>query len=88
MLAKIIAVDERENPSETLATKQRQQTIRQALDEIPGRQKAAITMCYFEGLSNQEAADILELNIKALESLLCRGRRNLKKLLKEALPGI
>jgi len=78
-------VDDRENPSERLATKQKQKKVRQALDEIPGRQKAAITMCYFEGLSNQEAADILEMNIKALESLLCRGRRNLRTLLEDAL---
>jgi len=81
------AVDQREDPSERLAKKQRERTIRQALNEIPGRQRAAITLCYFEGLSNQEAADILALNIKALESLLCRGRKNLKTLLEGALQG-
>ncbi len=80
-------VDHREDPSERLAKKQRERTICRALNEIPGRQRAAITLCYFEGLSNQEAADILELNIKALESLLCRGRKNLKILLEGTLQG-
>ena len=80
-------VDQREDPSESLAKKQRERTIRQALNKIPGRQRAAINLCYFEGLSNQQAADILKLNIKALESLLCRGRKNLKTLLEETLQG-
>lgn len=77
--------DDRETPLENLAKTQRQHQVRKALKKIPGRQRAAITMCYFEGISNQEAADILDLNIKALESLLCRGRKNLKSLLEGAL---
>lgn len=78
-------VDNRENPAENLAKEQKKAHVRQALNEIPGRQRAAISLCYFEGLSNQEAADIMGLNIKALESLLGRGRKNLKTLLKGTL---
>ncbi len=77
--------DDRENPLESLATAQRQRQVLKALGEIPGRQRAAITMCYFEGITNREAAKILNLNIKALESLLCRGRKNLKSLLEGML---
>ena len=79
------AADDRETPLENLAKTQRQRQVQKALKEIPERQRAAITMCYFEGISNREAADILDLNIKALESLLCRGRKNLKSLLEGAL---
>ena len=73
--------DERKNPVESLAAKQRRRQVVKALSEIPERQRAAITMCYFEEISNREAAEILNMNIKALESLLCRGRKNLKSLL-------
>lgn len=52
-----------------------------ALGDIPDRQRAAISLCYFDGLSNREAASVLEVNIKGLESLLSRGRKGLRERL-------
>ncbi len=49
-----------------------------AVADLPERQRIAITLCYLHGMSNKEAADVLDINIKALESLLTRGRRALK----------
>lgn len=49
-----------------------------ALSDIPERQRAAISLCYFDGLSNREAASVLDVNIKGLESLLSRGRKGLR----------
>lgn len=59
---------------------ERQQTtleIHAALEHVPSRQRTAITLCYFQELSNKEAAEIMDINIKALESLLTRGRKGL-----------
>jgi RNA polymerase sigma-70 factor, ECF subfamily len=59
---------------------ERQQTtieIHAALERLPSRQRTAITLCYFQELSNKEAAEIMDINIKALESLLTRGRKGL-----------
>nr|WP_281384468.1 RNA polymerase sigma factor [Novosphingobium flavum] len=52
-----------------------------ALADLPERYRAALVLCYYEGLSNQAAADVLELNLKALESLLFRARRQMRDLL-------
>lgn len=79
------AADDGPGPAQTLVKREKRKRVHDALAQIPDRQRAAITLCYFEGLSNREAADILELNIKALESLLCRGRKNLEGLLKGVL---
>jgi RNA polymerase sigma-70 factor (ECF subfamily) len=49
-----------------------------ALDELPERQRAAILLCHYEERSNIEAAEILGLSVEATESLLSRGRRNLR----------
>lgn len=76
-------IDGRDGPDKELQDVQRAQRVALALADLPDRQTAAITLCYFEGLTNREAADILELNIKALESLLTRGRRRLAQLLAE-----
>ena len=52
-----------------------------ALDALPQRYRAALVLCYFEGYSNAAAADMLGLNIKAMESLLFRARRQLRDVL-------
>jgi RNA polymerase sigma-70 factor (ECF subfamily) len=50
----------------------------QALDELPPRQRSAIILCYYAGVSAAEAAATLEVTVSALESLLVRGRRALR----------
>jgi len=38
-------------------------------------------LSYMDGFSNNEAADIMQLNIKAYESLLVRARAKMRELL-------
>ncbi|MDH5630452.1 MAG: RNA polymerase sigma factor, partial [Gammaproteobacteria bacterium] len=45
------------------------------LDQLPERQRTAITLTVYHGLSNKEVAEILEVSVDALESLLARGRK-------------
>jgi len=52
------------------------------LQTLPERQRAAITLCHYQGLGNIEAAAALEISVEALESLLSRGRRALKEKLR------
>jgi len=52
-----------------------------ALKALPERQRMAISLCYYEGLSNAEAAAALGVPVGALEALLVRGRRRLRDLL-------
>ena len=75
------AVDDRDGPDGELGQKQRENVVKAALLDLPENQRAAVTLCYFEGISNREAAEILEVNIKALESLLTRARKKLKTML-------
>ncbi|MEM6486483.1 MAG: sigma-70 family RNA polymerase sigma factor [Pseudomonadota bacterium] len=53
--------------------------VRAALAALPERQRSALLLCHYQGLSNKEAAQILEVSVDALESLLARGRRKLRK---------
>lgn len=52
--------------------------VREALNSLPDRQRAAIAMVHFEGLPQTEAADAMGVSVDALESLLARGRRTLR----------
>jgi RNA polymerase sigma-70 factor (ECF subfamily) len=54
-----------------------------AIAELPPRQRAAIALTYGEGLSNADAADVLETSVSAIETLLSRAKANLRKELGE-----
>ena len=47
-----------------------------AIVRLPDRQRQALSLVYFEGMSNIEAADVMEVSVDALESLLSRARRS------------
>lgn len=64
-----------------IAVDQRSAQIKKALELLPQRQSTAIMLCYFQGLSNKEAAKVMEVSLNALESYLVRGRRKLADLL-------
>ena len=63
---------------ERVADGHRARAIQQALLTLPVRQATAIVLTYTEGYSNQTAADMMGVGVKALESLLVRGRKTLK----------
>ena len=48
---------------------------------LPERQRLALQLVHFEGLSNIDAASAMGLSVEAIESLLARARRGLKERL-------
>ena len=55
--------------------------VERAIQMIAPRQREAIILVYYQALSNAEAAEIMDVSVDALESLLARGRRSLQVLL-------
>jgi RNA polymerase sigma-70 factor, ECF subfamily len=55
--------------------------IQDAMMAIPERQRSAIIMCHYQGLSNKDAAIVLGITVDALESLMVRGRKKLRSML-------
>ena len=49
--------------------------------ELPERQRLALSLVYFESMTNIEAAAAMEASVEAVESLLARARRSLKESL-------
>lgn len=78
-------VPERADPAPladaALAAEQGRQQVIAAMGALPERQRAAIVLTYYEELPNATAASMLDMNIKAFESLLLRARRALKATL-------
>ena len=55
-----------------------QTRVRAAIADLPERQRAALLLSHFEDMSNPDIADVLEVSVEAIESLLARARRGLK----------
>lgn len=78
---------------EVMIQRQVETEVESAIQLLPGRQKTALNLCFYEGLSNAETAEIMGVGVKALESLLMRAKTKLKDILrrddraKEAING-
>jgi RNA polymerase sigma-70 factor, ECF subfamily len=78
--AEMVADDAADGFQET-ARGETSRRVQAAMAHLPERQRAALALCYFEGMGNIEAAAMLEISIGALESLLVRARRALRDAL-------
>ncbi len=56
--------------------------VDQALKQLPERQRLALTLFHFEGMSQNEIAHTMDISDDAVEFLLARARRQLKMTLK------
>lgn len=65
-----------------------ERSVTAALDLLPERQRTAIVLVHFEGLSGTEASAALEISVEAVESLLARARRTLRRELASLAPEL
>ncbi len=72
-------------PTRSLDKKERAAMVQQAVLALGERQRIALILSRFEGLSYQEIADTMNLSVKAVKSLLSRARVNLKTYLEPYL---
>ncbi len=66
---------------EQMAAADRRAVVAEAVAKLPDRQRQALVLSHYEELSNGETAEIMEISVEAVESLLARARRNLKQAL-------
>ena len=68
-------------PHAQLAGREIGRAIDKAMSRLPDRQRAAIALCYDQGLSCAEAAEAMDVSVGTMESLLFRARRSLREWL-------
>ncbi len=69
------------HPGVELERKEKALILSAALDALPENQRTAFILHKVEGFSYLEITDIMGLSLSAVESLIFRGRQNLRKLL-------
>lgn len=74
-------VDPAPGATEVSEADERERLVANAIDGLPARQRTAIVLTYGEGLSNAQVAEILGTTVSAVETLLVRGKQNLRRAL-------
>jgi RNA polymerase sigma-70 factor (ECF subfamily) len=72
---------------ERAETAERDRLLAAAIGDLPARQRAAIVLSYSEGMSNAQVAEILDTTVSAVETLLVRGKQNLRRALATEIDG-
>ncbi len=68
-------------PARRLDKVERAEMVQLAVEALNERQRMALMLSKYEGLSYQEIADVMDLTVQAVKSLLSRARVNLKLML-------
>jgi RNA polymerase sigma-70 factor (ECF subfamily) len=56
--------------------------LERAMQRLPEQQRVAVILSYHENMSNGEIAEVMDSTVAAVESLLKRGRQQLRELLR------
>ena len=72
-------VDEADDGFVRIHRRQVSDAVTVAMMQLPERQRVALALCFFEGMSNIEAGKVMSLSVGAVESLLVRARRSLRQ---------
>jgi RNA polymerase sigma factor (sigma-70 family) len=62
--------------------------VRSAIEELPRRQKEAIFLKYFEGLDNEQIADLMQVNRQSVANLLFKAITALKSQMQSVGAGL
>lgn len=78
-------VDPARDVSEQTEVDERERLVSAAINELPPRQRTAIVLTYNEGMSNAQVAEFLDTTVSAVETLLVRGKQNLRRALGDVI---
>jgi RNA polymerase sigma-70 factor (ECF subfamily) len=71
------------NPAELMEQKDKARILHQALNSLPPNQQTAFTLAEYDDLSYKEIAEVMQVSVSSVESLIFRARKNLQKALWE-----
>ena len=68
-------------PSRQLDKAEVREFVRMAIEALSERQRMAVLLCKFEGMTYAEISEVMELSLQAVKSLLWRARENLREVM-------
>jgi RNA polymerase sigma-70 factor (ECF subfamily) len=68
-------------PGDKLEKNEKMKQIRKAVDSLPGNQRIVFILNKYMDLTNKEVAEVMDISLSAVESLMHRAKMNLQKKL-------
>ena len=75
-------LDESRDAETIISMTRMREQVEKDIKDLPQSQQIALNLCFYEGIKNKDAAEIMGISIKALESLLMRAKYTLRSKLK------
>jgi RNA polymerase sigma-70 factor, ECF subfamily len=70
-----------DQPDQNITDQQRSDFLHRAIDQLPEKQRTAFTLNKYEELPYQQIAEIMEISLASVESLIHRAKKNLQEQL-------
>jgi RNA polymerase sigma-70 factor (ECF subfamily) len=86
-LEKMIAASSGQMPARQLDKAEVRDVVRVALESLGQRQRLAVLLNKFEGMSYADIAEAMQMSLQAVKSLLSRARENLREVLEPYIQG-
>lgn len=75
--------DSTDEADKQLNTRELHRTIKEAINKLPKNQKIAFILNKYQDLSYKEVAEVMDISLSSVESLIFRAKANLQKLLSD-----
>ena len=79
VLEELPEIETHETPQSSLERFQSREVLENCIDSLPENQRMAVLLRYISDLSYQEIAFVMGVTVGAVESLLVRGKKTLRK---------
>ena len=86
--AAMVEADPESDPKQRVLKKERAHKVRQALETLPKRQKAALVLSYYQQLSYTEVADVMGCSVGTVKTQVFRALRALAGKLPNMSGGV
>ena len=70
-----------DQPDQNITDQQRSDLLHLAIDQLPEKQRIAFTLNKYEELPYQQIAEVMEISLASVESLIHRAKKNLQERL-------
>lgn len=70
-----------DQPDQNITDQQRSDLLHRAIDQLPEKQRIAFTLNKYEELPYQQIAEVMEISLASVESLIHRAKKNLQERL-------
>ena len=85
-VSRAVVSTERDDPYEAAVRTEQVGQVRQAIEELPERQRATLVLAYYQGLSYREVSEVLECSLGTVKTQMYRALRALADKLPD-VPG-